>query len=183
MHRGFNSLAMRCFLATLLLVATTPAFAMELTSGAVESGRRPAPSFVCVAEGGANRSPELAWSGAPADTRSFALTMFDPDAPHGGFLHWAVVDVPATTTSLAQNAGMAGASPGGGNGYPNGAGHTNYDGPCPPAGPAHHYHITVYAMPGAHADIPPDTGPRGVMIWLKTHALASAEIEPVFGKQ
>lgn len=166
-----------------LLLASTQVFALDLKSDDVSTGKTFAPQFVCPAQGGKSISPQLSWSGAPDGTKSFALTMFDPDAPHGGFLHWAVVDIPASTTSLAQNAGAAGASPGGGSAYPNGAGHTNYDGPCPPAGPAHHYHISVYALPGAHADIPPDTGPRGVAVWLKSHALASAEIVPVFGKE
>jgi Raf kinase inhibitor-like YbhB/YbcL family protein len=175
---------LRLFLcAASLLVAATPAFALDVKSRDVSTGQSFAAQFVCADQGGKSISPQLSWSGAPAATKSFALTMFDPDAPHGGFLHWAVVDMPATTTALAQNAGAAGASPGGGSAYPNGAGHANYDGPCPPAGPAHHYHIAVYAMPGAHADIPPDTGPRGVAVWLKKHALASAEIVPVFGKK
>lgn len=170
-------------LAISLVLAATPAFAMKMHSTDVATGGSFAPQFVCLDQGGKSISPQLSWSGAPADSKSFALTMFDPDAPHGGFLHWAVVDIPAATTSLAQDAGAAGASPGGGSAYPNGAGHANYDGPCPPAGPAHHYHITVYAMPGPHAGIPPDTGPRGVTIWLRKHALASAEMVPVFGKQ
>lgn len=169
--------------AALLPIAVTPAFALDLRSPDVATGEAFPAKFVCPDQGGKNISPQLSWSGAPAATKSFALTMFDADAPHGGFLHWAVVDIPATTTSLAQNAGAAGASPGGGSAYPNGAGHANYDGPCPPAGPAHHYHIAVYAMPGAHADIPPDTGPRGVTIWLKKHALTAAEIVPVFGQE
>jgi Raf kinase inhibitor-like YbhB/YbcL family protein len=169
--------------AALLPIAVTPAFALDLKSQDVATGESFAAQFVCPDQGGKNISPELSWSGAPAATKSFALTMFDPGAPHGGFLHWAVVDIPAATTSLAQNAGAAGTSPGGGSGYPNGVGHAYYDGPCPPAGPAHHYHVTVYAMSGAHAGIPPDTGPRGVTIWLRRHALAVAEIVPVFGKK
>jgi len=175
---------LRLFLcAAPLLIAATPVLALEVKSDDVSTGKTIASQFVCAAQGGKSISPQLSWSGAPDGTKSFALTMFDPDAPQGGFMHWAVVDIPAATTSLAQDAGAKGASPGGGSAYPNGAGHANYDGPCPPTGPAHHYHISVYAMPGVHADIPPDTGPRGVAVWLKKQALASGEIVPVFGKQ
>ena len=183
---------MKRILAPLLLAATAlhagAGHAAGFQAGSTSIGPDGALSADNVIEAygchGPNLSPEVHWSGAPAGTKSFAVTVHDVDAPtDSGWWHWAVVDIPATTASLAQNAGAAGASPGGGSGYPNGARHANYDGPCPPAGPAHQYHIAVYAMPGAHADIPPDTGPRGVAVWLKSHALASAEIVPVFGKK
>jgi hypothetical protein len=152
---------------------------MSLSSTDVATGKSFQARFVCPAQGGKSISPALSWSGAPDGTKSFALTMFDPDAPHGGYLHWTVVDIPATTTSLAQDAG----APGGGSGYPNGAGHANYDGPCPPAGPAHHYHISVFALPGPHADLPPDTGPNSIPDYLWRESLDSAEIVPVLAKE
>src|SRR5512133_514907 len=69
-------------------------------------------SFGCT---GGNASPELHWSNAPAGTKSFALEVYDPDAPTGsGFWHWIVFDLPATATSIARGAGTAGAKPGGG---------------------------------------------------------------------
>jgi Raf kinase inhibitor-like YbhB/YbcL family protein len=100
---------------------------------------------------GGNLSPRLRWSGAPAGTLSFALTVFDPDAPTGsGFWHWLAFDIPAATTSLAKGAGTAGASLGGGiQGY-NDTGVNAYAGPCPPVGdPPHHYIFTLYAIPVA----------------------------------
>jgi Raf kinase inhibitor-like YbhB/YbcL family protein len=58
-------------------------------------------------EGGQDRSPQLSWSGFPADTKSFAVTVLDPNAPTGsGFWHWAAFNLPASTTSLANDAGF-----------------------------------------------------------------------------
>ncbi|MFB7947088.1 YbhB/YbcL family Raf kinase inhibitor-like protein [Kitasatospora phosalacinea] len=91
---------------------------------------------------GGNQPLRLEWRGAPAGTRSFAVTMFDPDAPTGsGFWHWVVWDVPAGATGLGRTL-PAGAVAG-----TDDAGVQGYLGPCPPVGDrAHHYRITVYAL-------------------------------------
>jgi Raf kinase inhibitor-like YbhB/YbcL family protein len=105
---------------------------------------------------GGNVSPALSWRHAPAGTRSFAVMMYDPDAPTGsGFWHWAVYNIPATATGLAQGAGNAPAALpapafGGNNDFMD-TGVTgvngNYGGPCPPAGDKpHRYVFTVYAL-------------------------------------
>jgi Raf kinase inhibitor-like YbhB/YbcL family protein len=105
---------------------------------------------------GQNVSPALTWSNAPAGTRSFALQVHDPDAPTGsGLWHWAVYNIPASTTALAQGAGNSAASlPAGAFGgntdfLDTGAtgGNGNYGGPCPPPGDApHRYVFTLYAL-------------------------------------
>jgi Raf kinase inhibitor-like YbhB/YbcL family protein len=91
---------------------------------------------------GRNRAPALTWSGVPAGTRSFALVLFDPDAPvAGGFRHWVVYDIPAARRGLT--ADTSGRFTQG----TNGAGHTGYLGPCPPpTGQTHHYVFTLYAL-------------------------------------
>ncbi len=104
---------------------------------------------------GGNVSPELRWQNAPAGTKGFALQVLDLDAPTGsGFWHWAVYNIPANATGLAQGAGNAAASlpaPAfGGNTdfFDTGAsgGNGNYAGPCPPAGDKpHRYQFTLYA--------------------------------------
>ena len=105
---------------------------------------------------GQNVSPALVWSNAPAGTRSFAIQVHDPDAPTGsGFWHWAVYNIPASTTGLQQGAGNtasslpAGAFAGNTDFLDTGAtgGNGNYGGPCPPAGDTpHRYVFTLYAL-------------------------------------
>ena len=171
---------MRLAFAAALAFAATPALAMELTSPDVSDGKPIETKFACAKYGGAAVSPALAWSGVPAGTKSLAVTMFDPDAGTKGFWHWLAVDIPPSVTGLAQGAGAPGALPAGATPVPNGAGQPSYAGPCPPAGPAHHYQITLYALPDARAAIAgmkaPDAG-----AWLAKAAIATARITPVYG--
>ena len=99
---------------------------------------------------GQNHSPELSWSNPPSGTKSFAITMYDPDAPTGsGFWHWVVVDIPAEIHELKRDAGdlKNNLTPKGSLQSINDTGATGYQGPCPPQGDApHRYLITVYAL-------------------------------------
>ncbi len=90
---------------------------------------------------GDNLSPELTWSGIPAGTASLAVVVDDPDAPGGTYVHWVLFDVPPTVNSAAEGQVPAGARE-----APNSAGHSRYDGPCPPRGKPHHYRFKVYAL-------------------------------------
>jgi Raf kinase inhibitor-like YbhB/YbcL family protein len=99
--------------------------------------------------GGEDLSPQLSWSGFPAETKSFVVSMYDPQAPTGsGFWHWVVADLPASTTSLALGAGAAGDAQ-----LPAGAfqlsdaGAHQYVGAAPPAGSGvHNYYLTITAL-------------------------------------
>ena len=97
---------------------------------------------------GGNISPQLAWSGAPAGTKSFAVTLLDLDAPTGsGFWHWILIDVPATTTNLAQGAGARGGAGAGAIHLRNDFGEHAYGGPAPPKGDRpHRYMSAVHAL-------------------------------------
>ena len=110
--------------------------------------------------GGQNVSPDLAWSGAPEGTQSYALTMYDPDAPTGsGWWHWVVYDIPASATGLVMGAGAAGGAE-----LPAGAklgrtdfGTAEYGGAAPPPGHGpHRYIFTLYALNTGKLDVPPD---------------------------
>jgi Raf kinase inhibitor-like YbhB/YbcL family protein len=106
-----------------------------LTSSAFQDGNPIPREFTCEGDDGA---PPLAWSGAPDGTRSFALIMDDPDAPHGTFTHWMLHDIPATTSELQAHAGTA---------LRNSFGRAAYGGPCPPPGHGpHRYVFTLYAI-------------------------------------
>lgn len=92
---------------------------------------------------GQDKAPQLTWENAPADTKYFALTVYDPDAPTGsGWWHWVVINIPATAHNLDQN------------NLPEGAlqtrtdyGSAGYGGPCPPIGDKpHRYYFTLYAL-------------------------------------
>ena len=133
--------------------------------------------FGCVGE---NQSPHLAWSGAPADTKSFAVTCFDPDAPTGGgFWHWLVVNIPPNVTELALDAGNAKTSM-----LPHGAlqtrtdfGVPGYGGPCPPPGDhPHRYLFTVYAVSAESLPVKADTSAAVIGFQLHFNTIAKAAI-------
>lgn len=158
------------------LVLTSPDFAEggSLPEAQVLNG------FGC---SGANLSPALAWSGAPEGTKSYILTLFDPDAPTGsGWWHWTVANLPADSTGLA-----ARASPGG---LPAGAveGRTDFGAPgfggaCPPEGAsAHRYVFTLYAMPEAALAVDGDTSGAMVGFLANAMALERAELTVTYGR-
>src|SRR5262249_44293645 len=98
---------------------------------------------------GSNLSPELDWSGAPSNTKSFAITILDLDAPKpGGWLHWVIFNIPGSVSKLDMGAGTAGSTraPVGASQCMNDYGTRGYGGPCPPPGAAHRYIVSVYAL-------------------------------------
>jgi Raf kinase inhibitor-like YbhB/YbcL family protein len=96
---------------------------------------------------GGNRSPQLTWHNAPAGTRSYAVTIFDPDASSRGWWHWAVANLPASVKTLPENASASGAlGKLGAIEARNDFGGDGYGGPCPPPGKPHRYIVTVYAL-------------------------------------
>lgn len=165
-----------------------PAVAMSLTSSDIHEGGAIAAAHVYSGNGcgGGNLSPALAWSGAPPSTRSYALTVHDPDAARaGGFWHWVVFDIPATTTSLPRGAGSAGSSamPPAARQGRNDFGDTAYDGPCPPAGSApHHYAFTLSALDVDSLELPAGSSPAQVDFQVHAHTLASAVLTALHGR-
>lgn len=133
--------------------------------------------FGCTGE---NISPELHWENAPPETRSFAVTIFDKDAPTGsGFWHWVVFDIPASVTSLKSGAGDVSK-----NIAPPGAiqsitdfGKPGYGGPCPPEGHGfHEYLITVYALKTDKLGLDKNASPAFVGFNLFSNTVAKASL-------
>lgn len=177
------------FLFTILALTafSTSALALELTSPDVKDGgtlnaAQVANIFGC--EGG-NVSPELSWTNAPEGTKSFAVSMYDPDAPTGsGFWHWVAFDIPATAKGLARGAGTAG-----GGAMPGGTIHSiadanvaGYVGACPPPGKPHRYVITVKALKVDKLGL--DETASGALVGFLANAnvLAEASITATFGR-
>ncbi len=132
---------------------------------------------------GGNRSPQLAWSGAPAEAKSFAVTCFDPDAPTGsGFWHWVVVNIPPNITSLPIGAGDPAAAklPAGALQVRTDFGAPGYGGPCPPEGDMHRYVFTLFAVGLDTLPVNADTSAAIVGFYLNFNTLARAGITGLF---
>lgn len=130
------------------------------------------------AKGGQDISPQLSWSGAPAGTKSYAITVYDPDAPTGsGFWHWAVINIPSIVTQLPAGAGSDNGVglPRGAIQLPNDARIARYLGAAPPAGHGpHRYFFVVYALDVENIDIVADATPALLGFMMSQHTLGRA---------
>ena len=130
--------------------------------------------------GGEDRSPTLHWEGAPSGTRSYALTVYDPDAPTGsGWWHWAVYNIPSSISSLPADAGnpAAGLLPAGAITLPNEIRLERYLGAAPPPGNGEHrYFFTVTALDVERLDIADGSTPAILGFTMREHVIARAQL-------
>ncbi len=160
-----------CGVLALAAVAAGPS--MTLASPSFADGARIPKLFTC---DGGDRSPALAWSHVPEGARSLVLVCDDPDAPAGDWVHWLLMDIPATEKGVAEN-GTFSKSTVGQNSWKKNA----YGGPCPPPGKAHRYIFTLYALDTWLA--PPATTTRDDMErMIQGHILAVARLTGTYGR-
>lgn len=141
------------------------------------------PPYVYEACGGKNLSPELHWSGAPEGTKSFAITVYDPDAPTGsGWWHWLVYNIPAGTTQLLRGASSSeNVLPPGTRQGINDYSQPGYGGPCPPSGSTpHHYVFTIYALKVERFELNANASGALIGFNLNANMLAKASFTALF---
>jgi Raf kinase inhibitor-like YbhB/YbcL family protein len=163
-----------------------PVPAFEVTSTDVSDGQPLASAQVSgvMGAGGEDVSPQLSWSGFPAGTKGFAVTVFDPDAPTAsGFWHWAVAGIPASVTELPRDAGNRSGSglPDGAVQLRNDAGFAGYVGAAPPSGHGpHRYYVVVHAVDTEDLGVPADGSCAFLGFSLFGHTLARAVLVPTY---
>jgi Raf kinase inhibitor-like YbhB/YbcL family protein len=132
---------------------------------------------------GGNHSPALEWSGAPTDTKSFVVSLYDMDAPTGsGFWHWVMFNIPADVRKLDGGISADKGAPKGAIQSRADAGVPAYLGACPPSGQKHRYIFTVTAL--KIDKLPLDSSASGALIGFMSNAnaLAKATITTTYGR-
>ncbi|NVK72256.1 MAG: YbhB/YbcL family Raf kinase inhibitor-like protein [Oceanospirillaceae bacterium] len=161
--------------AALSSLVSMSGYAFELTSQDIQEGQKIPQAFEFDGFGcsGLNKSPQLQWVGAPKGTKSFAITVYDPDAPSGsGWWHWSALNIPASVTSLPQGADLAkfGATE-----LKSDYGSVGFGGVCPPQGDnMHRYQFTVWALPVEKLDLSVDASAALAGFTVRSMAIGKA---------
>lgn len=145
---------------------------LTVSSPAFRAGRGLPARYTCHGDG---LNPPLHWSGLPAATKSIAIVVDDPDAPHGPYVHWVVFNIEPRDTELAEDA-----VPPGARSAVNSSGSTKYAAPCPPAGEPHDYRFTVYAL-DSRLSLPDGTSLTTALKAIPPSSIAQGRLVGVFG--
>jgi Raf kinase inhibitor-like YbhB/YbcL family protein len=177
----------KMFLLMLFAANTCMAAEFAVHSSSWQDGQMMKSDYVFNAFGcsGNNVSPQVSWSGAPEGTKSFAISVYDPDAPTGsGWWHWTVFNIPANAAELPEGAGSDPSKlPGGAVQGRTDFGKPGYGGACPPKGDKpHRYILTVYALKTDKLDLNPDASGAMVGYYLNQNALAKASMTVTYGR-
>lgn len=173
---------------TLLLPSLAVSAEFTLTSPEFPDGGRLAEThsyngFGC---SGQNRSPALQWSGAPDETRSYALLVHDPDAPiASGWWHWLIVNIPASATGLPAGAGdpAADEAPAGSQQIRTSFGSPGYGGPCPPPDHGdHRYNFVLYALGVEQLELPADATAELAAFMVESNAVGRARLTGLYSR-
>ena len=123
---------------------------------------------------GRNISPQLSWENVPEETKSFALSVTDPDAPGGTWIHWLVYDISKELREIER-----GSLPEEAKEVENDFGKTPYGGPCPPSG-THRYFFTLYALDTEHLE---GLNKRNFLVIVEKHTIEKAAIKGVYRRR
>jgi len=145
---------------------------LVLTSSAFRDGETVPVRHTCDGE---DLSPLLAWTGVPVETRTFALTCDDPDAPRGTWVHWLIWNLPADAVELRQGVPPRPELPSGARQGLNDGGDLGYSGPCPPPGKPHRYFFRLYALDTA-LNLPPGVNRSDLEAAMLGHVLAQGTV-------
>ncbi len=151
-----------------------------MSSQDIKDGQPIAAVYTC---DGADQSPQLSWPEPPPPTKSFALVVDDPDAPHGTFRHWGVFNIPDTQTSIDRGSGNGGSNKNFTQAV-NDFGKPGYGGPCPPKGHGpHRYRFKLYALDMERLPLGPDAKVEEVEQMAQLHTIAKAEITATYERK
>ena len=179
---------MPLFILSLFFTGIAHASDFSISSPQVHSGKPITEKQVFNGFGcsGENISPELNWENSPKETKSFAVTVYDPDAPTGsGWWHWVVFNIPAKANQLALDAGNTAKelAPKGSVQSRTDFGKTGYGGPCPPKGNnPHRYHFTVYALDIDKLPLDKNSPAAMVGFYINSHVIEKAELKAHFSR-
>src|SRR5437870_7777103 len=163
-----------CLIAADALVAfATGGVKMKISSPAFQEGGTIPEKF---SKNGQNVSPELRIEGVPAEAKSLALIVDDPDAPSGLFTHWLVWNIDAKTTDIAENSAPAKGVQG-----KNDFGKSGYGGPCPPLG-MHRYYFKIFAL-DRELDLPAGSKRAQLDVAIRGHVIAQGELMGRYSRQ
>jgi len=154
------------------------AMALQISSPAFSAGVAIPKKFTC---DGPDVSPQLKWNEPPANAKSFALIMDDPDAPVGTWVHWVLYDLPADTGELPEGVAKQEQLASGARQGRNDFGKSGYGGPCPPPGKAHRYFFKLYAL-DTKLNLKSGSTKADVERAMKGHILSQAELIGRYGR-
>ncbi len=153
----------------------------DISAGQLMSKKQEFAGFGCTGE---NMSPELTWTEFPKNTKSFAVTAYDPDAPTGsGWWHWVLINIPADINQLVTGAGSPEKTllPAGSQMFRNDYGTKTFGGACPPEGDkAHRYQFKVFALSVEKLELPEDASAALVGYYLHSNVIKSATLEALY---
>jgi len=175
---------MKHLFLVLLSASTMMAGSFTLQSSDLNGQLSKAQEFNGFGCSGQNISPQLSWHDAPRGTKSFAVTVYDPDAPTGsGWWHWQVVNIPVTATSIQTDASAKHALPKGALEITNDYGAVGFGGACPPKGDkAHTYIVTVYALDIDTLPVEAGTNAPIVGYQINAHTIEKASLISYYGR-